>query len=414
MAAYGMEVIGFLLRWFHVVAAMAWIGESFYFVALDQGLRTPTGHPQRGVSGESWSVHGGGFYHKQKYLVAPAVMPTVLHWSKWKAYTTWLSGFALFGGLYLSQPQLYLIDPSVRALEPALAVAAALALLLGGWLVYDGICRLLGQRNGVIGVLLALWMLAIDYAACHLFSGRAAWLLVGAVMATIMSANVFFVIIPGQRRMVAAMQRGETPDPVNGLRGKQRSVHNTYLTLPVVFAMLSNHFASAYAHADNWAILALIMLGGALIRQFFVLYHAGRRAWWLPACGTLAVLAALLWAAPRPLAAPAAAAPPGTTVEAPLARAPADRPVPSPAIMALLKQRCGACHSSHPSMMASAPRNLDFEQPRVVQMHDYDIYNQSAVLRIMPLGNVTHMTDDERAQIASWYQSNIRATRSIP
>lgn len=402
MTDYGLEAAGLLLRWFHVIAAMAWIGESFYFVALDQGLRTPVGGTADGVHGESWSVHGGGFYRKQKFLVAPPEMPTVLHWSKWKAYATWLSGFGLLCGLYLLRPELYLVDPGVHAMSPALAIVAALGLLLGSWLVYDPVCRWLGSRDRWIGGLLALWILGIDWLACHLFAGRAAWLLTGAVMATLMSANVFFVIIPGQRRMVAALRRGLAPDPADGQRGRQRSVHNTYLTLPVVFAMLSNHFASGYAHPFNWAILALIMLGGALIRQFFVQIHAGRRLWWLPLGGTVSILAGLAWSAPPGLgqspARPAAAAP--TTAS------------PPPDIMALLQRRCSACHASHPSMMASAPRGLDFGQADIVRQHDYDIYNQAAVLRTMPLGNITHMTAQERAQIADWYQSVTRATRA--
>ena len=410
MSAYLHEAGSLLLRWFHVVAAMAWIGESFYFVALDQGLQAPTGNTPPGVHGESWSVHGGGFYHKQKYLLAPAVMPARLHWSKWKAYATWLSGFALLCSLYLLSPELYLVDPAVAKLSPPQAGITALLLLPLGWWGYDGMCRLLGHRDALIGFGLGLWVLAIDWLACHLFPGRAAWLLVGAVLATIMSANVFFVIIPGQRRMVAAMARGEMPDPGFGQRGKQRSVHNTYLTLPVVFAMLSNHFASAYAHAGNWVILALIMLGGALIRQFFVLRHAGRTRWWLPVSGGAAVLAALIGAAPDDIGhdAAAAAVSPATATKA------LPRPAPSPEIMALLSRRCGACHSSHPGMMASAPRGLDFEQADVVSRHDYDIYRQAGVLRTMPLGNITHMTEDERALLVRWYQSRIRATGTTP
>lgn len=410
MHGYILEMLGQLLRWLHVVAAMAWVGESFYFVALDQGLQSPRHAGPAGIAGESWSVHGGGFYHKQKYMVAPAVMPEVLHWSKWKAYATWLSGFALLLSLYMLQPDLYLIDPAVAPLRAPLAIALALGILLLGWLVYDGFCRILGDRNRLIALLLGLWMLAIDWLDCHLFAGRAAWLLTGAVMASIMSANVFFVIIPGQRRMVDAMARGETPDPEFGRRGKQRSVHNTYLTLPVVFAMLSNHFAIGYARPDNWLMLALIMLGGALIRQFFVLYHGGRRVWWLPAGGTVAIVAALAIASP-PSIGTASRPPPRASVAAADSTS---QPAPTPQIMALLARRCAACHASHPTMMATAPKGLDFQQPAVVARHAYEIYSQAALLRAMPLGNITHMTDEERVLLAQWYQSRTRTTRVSP
>ena len=273
---FWMESAELLVRWLHVIAAIAWIGESFYFVALDNQLRPPKpGTAPAGVMGESWSVHGGGFYNKQKYLVSPAQMPEVLHWSKWKSYTTWLSGFGLFSVLYLSQPKVFLVDPSVSGISAGMASGLAVGILFGGWIVYDLICRAAGLHDGVVGFLVALLVLAIDFTTTHLFSGRAAFILTGATMATIMSANVFFVIIPGQKKMVAALSKGEVPDPIYGKRGKQRSVHNTYFTLPVVFAMLSNHYASTYSLPESWMILALWMIAGALIRQFFVLHHQG-------------------------------------------------------------------------------------------------------------------------------------------
>ena len=256
---FWIEAATFLLRWLHVVAAIAWIGESFYFVMLDRSLK-PAKAPVPGVFGELWSVHGGGFYHKQKYLVAPAHMPDDLHWSKWKSYTTWLSGFALLSILYLAQPTIYLIDPAIAALTPPQAISAAVAFLAAGYLVYDLACRLVGFRDGLLGVVVALFVLALCYLATHLFAGRAAFLLVGATLATIMSANVFFIIIPGQKRMVATLARGGVPDPLPGKRGKQRSVHNTYFTLPVVFAMLSIHYAPAHAHEHAWIVLALLSL----------------------------------------------------------------------------------------------------------------------------------------------------------
>ncbi|PKM17026.1 MAG: hypothetical protein CVV12_00140 [Gammaproteobacteria bacterium HGW-Gammaproteobacteria-2] len=387
MNAFWVEAASFALRWLHVVAAIAWIGESFYFVMLDRSLQTPK-TPEPGVAGESWSVHGGGFYHKRKFMPAPPQLPETLHWSKWKSYTTWLSGFALFALLYLLSPAIYLIDPAVMVLSPTQAVALAFAFPLLAWLVYDGLCRLLGFRDAALGVLVALLVLVLCYAATHVFAGRAAFLLVGAALATIMSANVLFVIIPGQKRMVAALARGEAIDPLPGLRGKQRSVHNTYFTLPVVFAMLSNHYAPAFAHEHGWLMLAGFMIAGALIRQFFVLWHSGGRAWWLLVAGVALLLALFAWLAPRSLAS-------------------ADTNLVAPdiaSIHTIVVQRCNACHSEHPSLMASAPKGTMFDHPEQIEQRAELIYQQVAVLQVMPPGNITQLSDAERNMIARWYQ----------
>jgi len=389
---FWIEAATFLLRWLHVVAAIAWIGESFYFVMLDRSLK-PAKTPVPGVFGELWSVHGGGFYHKQKYLVAPAHMPDDLHWSKWKSYTTWLSGFALLSILYLAQPSIYLIDPAVAALTPIQAIAAALAFLAGGYLVYDIACRVVGFRDGLLGIVVAIFVLALCWLSTQLFAGRAAFLLVGATLATIMSANVFFIIIPGQKRMVAALARGETPDPLPGKRGKQRSVHNTYFTLPVVFAMLSLHYAPAHAHEHAWIVLALFMTAGALIRQFFVLWHSGGRAWWLLAAGGGVLLATFVWLAPQP--APAGDFSIGAE----------DGPsVPSDGeVLAILAQRCVQCHARAPTLMASAPLGAFLETAADLQLHADKIHQQTVVLRIMPPGNLTQLSEAERATLARWH-----------
>jgi uncharacterized membrane protein len=400
MIAFWLDAAAFLLRWLHVIAAIAWIGESFYFVMLDRGLKSPR-QPAPGLAGESWSVHGGGFYHKQKYLPAPAELPDELHWSKWKSYTTWLSGFALFALLYLGSPQLYLIDPAVAALSPAEAVAWALAFLVLGWLGYDLLCRAIGFRDRLLGLTVGLGVLALAFAATQLFSGRGAFLLTGAVLATIMSANVFFVIIPGQKRMVAALARGEAPDPLPGLQGKQRSVHNTYFTLPVVFAMLSVHYPAAYAHPHNWAVLALFMAAGALIRQFFVLWHGGGRAWWLLAAGGTLLLAALALLAPLDQrAAPALDAAELDALPAPLQAA-----VPaSGAILALLEQRCGQCHAAQPALLPSAPGGAVFASEAEIEARAAAIHQQTVQLRIMPPGNMTAMSEAERAALDRWFR----------
>ena len=422
------ESAGLLLRWLHVIAAIAWIGESFYFVALDNGLKKPKpGTAPDGVAGESWSVHGGGFYHKQKYLVSPATMPEELHWSKWKSYTTWMSGFALFALVYLLHPQVYLIDTRVAALSPATAVLLALGFLVLGWLVYDALCRLVGFRDRVLGVAVGLFVLALSIAATHLFAGRAAFLLVGATLATIMSANVFFVIIPGQKKMVAALARGETPDPLFGKRGKQRSVHNTYFTLPVVFTMISNHNAGTYSHEHAWAILALVMLGGALIRQFFVLWHGGRRVWSLPLAGGVLVLLALLWTLPRPAPVQPPAAPATTPIAStatdndamlPVANGEsttADTAAPNVSataieptaenVQAVIHLHCNNCHATKPTIMPVPPQGLVFDTPEQTRTHAARIHRQVVDLKAMPLGNLTGMTDADRELIDRWFRA---------
>jgi len=404
MADYWIEAAGMLLRWLHVVAAIAWIGESFYFVALDRGLRKPSA-PAPGLYGESWSVHGGGFYLKQKFLPAPSELPLDLHWSKWKSYTTWLSGFALFCLLYLLSPTLYLIDPQVAALTPEQAVLLAFAFPLLGWLIYDGLCRMVGSRDEVLGVLVALFCVLLCYAATHLFAGRAAFLLVGATLATIMSANVFFVIIPGQKRMVAALSAQRAPNPLDGARGKQRSVHNTYFTLPVVFAMLAIHYATAFTHPWSWLVLAGFMAAGALIREFFVRWHSRERAWGVLVGAGVLLLGLLIWLAP-------AARPPVAVTVAPVV----DESAASPAapvetlghttadIVAISARRCAACHSAQPTLMASPPKGSMFATAEQIETQAKLLHRQVVELKIMPPGNITGLTDAEREAIDRWYR----------
>ena len=391
MEGFITDWLNLAIRWLHVVAAIAWIGESFYFVALDNSLKKPKDQTlvERGVFGELWHVHGGGFYNMQKYMVAPAQMPDDLHWSKWPSYTTWMSGFGLFTVLYLFSPSTYLIDPNVLPMSPVEAVAAALAFLTAGWIVYDSLCRLLGHKDGALGICVGLYVLVAAYLACHVFSGRAAYLIVGAMLATIMSANVFFVIIPGQRKMVNAMLKGEAPNPIYGKRGKQRSVHNTYFTLPVVFAMLSNHYAMTYTHPYNWAVLVAILFAGALIRQFFVMRHRGQVLWYLPVGGVALLALALAVTLPRPVMPQAQAA------NAPAVKLADIRPI--------LQQRCAECHSAHPTLMGSAPAGVLFDTPQEISTNAQRLHEQAVVLKAMPLGNVTKMTPDEREKIAAWF-----------
>jgi len=399
---YAMDWLNLLLRWAHVVVAIAWIGSSFYFVWLDNTL-TPPDDPAlraKGVGGELWAVHGGGFYNPQKYLGTPPRLPERLHWFYWESYSTWLTGFALFTVVYLFNAGTFLIDKTVYDWPPVAAVCAALGFLVVFWLIYDILCRTVGRkpgRDGLLGALVALVVVAATWLACQLFAGRAAFLLVGAMMATAMSANVFFWIIPGQRKVVAAMKAGEPIDPVHGQRGKQRSVHNTYFTLPVLFAMLSNHYGWAYSHAQNWAVLVLLMLAGALIRHFFVARHkrevAGQPAPWGWAAAGVAVFAVVIvWLAPRPadVAAAQAAAASGAAETTPelLTR-----------VEAIVAQRCVMCHNA-----ALAQKGVALHSPELIQQHAQQIYQQTVVLKAMPMNNATQITDEERAVVGRWFQ----------
>lgn len=416
MEGFALEAASFLLRWLHVVAAIAWIGESFYFVALDRGLKPgPAG--VFGLAGQSWSVHGGGFYLKQKYLPAPAELPAELHWSKWKSYTTWLSGFALLCLSYLWMPQLHLVDPRVLAMEAETAVTLVLVLLVAGWLIYDLLCRLLSAHERMLGIAVSLLVAAIGLGLAELYSGRAAYLLTGAMLGTWMSANVLMVIIPGQKRMVAALQHGQAPDPLDGLRGRQRSVHNTYLTLPVVFAMLSTHYAPAYAHPHNGALLLLFLAAAALIRQFFVLWHSGRRAWGLLLMGVVLLLLAFAWLAPRATDSGVTVVSAGPSSAGQVAQAGdvdldplSHQPPTTAAVAEVLSRRCAGCHAAAPTLLASAPKGAIFDSAEQIERQAQLIHQQTVLLQIMPPGNLTQMSEAERALIGRWFEQR-EATR---
>jgi uncharacterized membrane protein len=395
--AYISDWLNLLVRWLHMIAGIAWIGSSFYFVWLDNHLQPPKQEADRdrGVGGELWSVHGGGFYHAQKYRVAPPALPETLHWFKWEAYTTWLSGMFLLVLVYWLGAEVYLIDPAVATLEPLTAVGISAAFIAAGWVVYDGLCRSPLVRNGPLfaGVLLLLSAL-LAWGLCQVFGGRAAYIHFGAVLGTIMVANVFFVIIPGQRQMVAAAGRGEAPDPEPGIRGKQRSVHNTYFTLPVLFTMISNHFAMTYNHEYNWAILVAISLAGALARVYFVARHSGRAS-------PLPIVAAALL-----LAVVAVAIAPRSTV-ATTGRVDFD------AVRAVVHQRCTTCHAAapeHPAFQA-APAGVVLETDGEIVAEALRIHQQTVVTRAMPIGNLTGITDAERDLIDRWYRAGVEVGR---
>jgi uncharacterized membrane protein len=399
MDAYLLDWVNLLLRWAHVITAIAWIGASFYFVLLDSSLTKPEHEDLRakGVDGELWAVHGGGFYHSNKYMLAPRwrPLPENLHWSYWESYSTWLTGFALFTVAYLFNASTFLIDKRVFDWSPAAAVAGALGFLVAFWFVYDAICRVFGQRAGgdrIVGIGVTVFVVFASWLACQLFAGRAAFLLVGAMLATAMSANVFFVIIPGQRKVVAQLRAGQTPETIHGQRGKQRSVHNTYFTLPVIIAMLSNHYGWMTGGAHNWIVLVAMMLAGALIRHSFVARHRahvlGQRTPWEYAIAGVAVIAALMvWMAP-------ARAPTAAASAAPAA------PVTYAQVRAVIEQRCVLCHNAQVQQ-----KNVALHTPELVQQHALAVYQQASVLKLMPLNNATQITDDERALIQRWFEA---------
>jgi len=394
METYLLDWANLLLRWLHVIVAIAWIGSSFYFVFLDSSLTQPEDEQLKkdGVSGELWALHGGGFYHPVKFKAAPPKLPEHLHWFYWESYSTWLSGFALFLISYLWSPSVYLIDPRVMEWSPAGAIAAALAFLVVFWFAYDAICRTLGQtKNGdaKVGALVLVLVCVAAYAATQMFAGRAAFLLMGAMLATSMSANVFFWIIPGQRTMVADMKAGRPVDPIHGIRGKQRSVHNTYFTLPVLFAMLSNHYSFTYAHPQNWLILIGMMFAGAAIRQFFVMRHGyklGRNPhpWKYAAVGVVVLLGLIVWLKPAPVA-PSAAAP-ATVGYAQL------QPV--------VAQRCVMCHGE-----ALQSKGVRLDSADELKKNAQMVYQQVVVQKLMPMNNATGITEDERALFARWFEA---------
>ncbi len=408
MEAYLLEWANLLLRWLHVIVAIAWIGSSFYFVWLDNSLQPPVDEQlkKQGVGGELWAVHGGGFYNPQKYTGTPPKLVDDLHWFYWESYSTWLSGFSLFSLLYLFNAKTYLIDTRVADLTPTIAVVLALGFLVLGWVVYDLLCRILSKNTRLLSVLVAGYVVAASWGACHLFSGRAAFLIIGAMIATIMSANVFFVIIPGQRKVIAAMRAGEPVNPIYGQRGKQRSVHNTYFTLPVLFAMLSNHYSMTYASEHNWLVLVLIMAAAVLIRQFFILRHKGNTNYVFPVAAIIILAAVAAWIAPKPaalVATPTASI--GASSE-PASSAKVDTEFAQ--IQQIVQLRCIQCHAAKPSLMAVAPKGLMLDDPAQIKGKAQLIYQQVVQQKIMPMGNITNITDAERAMIAHWVENGAK------
>ena len=385
--AYVQDWLDLGLRWLHVIAGIAWIGSSFYFVFVDNHLRPPESREDdgKGVGGELWSVHGGGFYHVQRYRVAPRRLPETLHFFKWEAYTTWLSGFGLLTVLYYVDADVLLVDPAVADLSESAAIAISIGLLAVSWIVYDLLCRLLGAEEVLLAAVVAGLVVLSTWGTSELFAPRAAYLQVGAMLGTIMAANVLFSIIPAHKQLVRAKQAGEEPDPAPLREAKQRSVHNNYLTLPVVFTMIAGHAPFTFGHERGWLVLVALMAIGAWVRHFFNLRHRGRTVLAIPVTAA-AALVAIAWAI-EPEDAPSTGTAPATLA----------------AVQPVVEARCQACHSQSPSRpgVSTAPAGVVFDTREQVEARAAAIADQVRA-RAMPPGNVTGMTEEERELLVAW------------
>ena len=399
MEGFVVEWLSLLGRWVHLVTGIAWIGASFYFVWLDNSLEAPkqAADVERGVGGEIWSVHGGGFYHAQKYTVAPPKLPETLHWFKWEAYTTWITGMFLIALLYWYQAEIYLIDPSVMAMSKPVAVFLGILTLVIGWIVYDQLCKSpLGSQESKLSAAMLVFVSFAAIVLCMIFSGRGAYLHFGAMLGTIMVANVYFVIMPGQRDLVAAKAEGRAPDPMHGIRAKQRSVHNTYFTLPVLFVMISNHYAMTWGHKYNWLILIALSVAGAAIRVYFVQRHKGK------ASPIPLVVAAVL------IMGTAAAIVPKSNTSAVDSTASAAEVFAS--VHEVMEARCISCHAKAPTQpgFSAPPKGVVLESDEDLVRQAQLIHQQVVVTKAMPIGNLTQITDEERALIDQWFQSGAK------
>lgn len=387
--------INLAIRWLHFITGIAWIGSSFYFVWLDNHLEEPK-EKKKGMSGELWSVHGGGFYHKQKYAVAPEHMPDNLHWFKWEAYFTWMSGFALLAVIYYLGADLFLIDRAKMDLSQFEAIGISLAFLVGGWVFYDTLCRSpLGANNRLTGIIWFATLVAAAYALTHIFSDRAAFIHIGAIVGTAMAANVFMVIIPNQKKIVASLTTGEEPDPKLGQIGKQRSLHNNYMTLPVLFLMVSNHYPMTFSNPYNWVVIAGLGLVGVMVRHFFNLRHKGKTSPALVAASVVLFIAVMVFA---------------TEAEKQTRVDVGDQAVSFGQVQVIVGKHCVMCHTASPSheFFDEAPGGVLLDRPELIQQYAPAIMEQVVMSDIMPLGNETGMTPEERALIGKWIEDGAK------
>lgn len=388
MDAFILDWINLFLRWFHIIVGIAWIGASFHFIWLDYSLRARDGMA-KGVYGTSWLVHGGGFYHVEKYLVAPEKLPDDLHWFKWEAYLTFLSGFALLAIQYYWNASIYLVDPAILPMSGSAAIAISVLSLAAGWIVYNALCRsALKENTALLALAVFILIVGSGFIYTQVFSGRGAFIHIGAMIGTIMAANVFMVIIPNQKKITAALLKGEAPDPALGATGKQRSLHNNYLTLPVLLFMVSSHYPFLYARETSWLVIALIVLSGGLIRHFLNRTDAGvapRTVLWALAAAAIALLGAITLTTPRVYLG-------GKVTDA--------------AMMKIVETHCAMCHAAAPTHEAfkgaEPPKGIILTSPELVRRHAQQVIAQAVQGRAMPIGNETGMTDTERAALGAW------------
>ena len=398
--AYTATWLHLVARWAHILTGAAWIGTSFYFVFLNNSIRPPDNEQDSGakVKGVVWMVHGGAFYRTTKYDGAPEKLPTTLHWFKWEAYLTWISGIAMLALIYWGQARAYMIDPAVADISTTQAVLTGIGSIVGGWLVYDLLIRTLWKHPKLVSAIGIVALTGLAYLLTHTLSARAAYIHIGAIIGTIMAANVLFVIIPNQRVMVDAMLQGKVPDTSKGAAGALRSLHNNYLTLPVLFIMISNHFPFTYGSSWSWAVLVGISVVGAMGRHWFNLHEQGTKNRWLLPAAALALvsLAFAMKPADRIVAAPSESA-------AQAGPAWSD-------VNAVFQQRCVTCHSATPTQpgFPVAPLGMMMNTPEQISARSEDIHEQAVVLKVMPLGNMTQITDDERALIDAWYKAGAK------
>jgi uncharacterized membrane protein len=389
MEAYLHDWLSLLLRWAHLISGIAWIGASFYFNWLENHLQRQ--QHDAAIAGDLWAVHGGGFYYLRKFAVAPATLPATLHWFKWEAYATWLSGFALLVVAYYWNAQLFMLDPAKAQIGAGQAIAIGLASLLLSWLFYDAVCRSpLGARNAVCGLLTAAWFLLLAWLLDRYLGARAAYIHVGSALGTVMVANVFRVIIPAQKELVRAVSGARPPDPRQGARALQRSRHNNYFTLPALFIMISGHYPATYGHPQAWLVLALLSLAGVLIRHYFNIRHRSGFQGWALLAG-LALLAGMLLAGlPQRSTLPQAAAP----------------AVDIGAAFAVVQRRCVSCHAAAPAhaSFSAPPLGIELDSMDKLRRHAEQVYQSAVIARSMPLGNLTGMTEAERHQLARWFE----------
>ena len=396
--AYTVNWLHLLARWAHILTGAAWIGTSFYFIFLNNSIRPPDNDQDSGpaVKGVVWMVHGGAFYRTTKYDGAPEKLPTTLHWFKWEAYLTWISGMAMLALIYWGQARAYMVDPAVADLTTGQAVAIGMGTIVGGWVVYDLLVKTLWRRPKVVAVVGVSLLTGLAYALTHVLSARAAYIHVGAVIGTIMAANVFFNIIPNQRVMVDAMLEGKTPDTSKGAAGAMRSLHNNYLTLPVLFIMVSNHFPFTYGSTEGWAVLVAISVIGAMARHWFNLHEQGTKNQWLLPAAALALISL------------AFAMKPADRLPAPEATAAAATAAPTwSEVHTIFQARCVSCHSAQPTQegFLEPPLGMMMDTPEQVEAKKDTIHERAVVLKTMPIGNITQMTDEERSILDAWYKA---------